>query len=75
MEALRKYFLPLFDSSTSVAVVVTAPSKSKEIGDDLTAAGFVVQQRTVEADAGEDEEGSESGSDEGSESGSEEESD
>ncbi|OCH95812.1 hypothetical protein OBBRIDRAFT_788022 [Obba rivulosa] len=66
LTALRNYFLPLFDSSSSVAVIVTAPSKSKQIGDDLAAAGFVVEQRTVEADAREDGDDSESGSEDGS---------
>lgn len=66
--ALRNYFLPLFDASSSVAVVVTAPSKSQEIGNDLAAAGFLVEQRTVDAEpADSDESGSESGSEDGSE--------
>ncbi len=58
--ALREYYLPVFDPSSSVAVVVTAPSKAKELGDDLTMAGYEVEQRTLHIDP--DEEGEESDS-------------
>jgi len=63
LAALRKHFLPLFDASSSVAVVVTAPSKAAEIGEGLSAIGFEVRQRALEADPDEDDD-SESGSDE-----------
>lgn len=44
---LRKYYLPLFDPSSSVAVVVTKPSKAQEIGQGLDARGFEVEQRRL----------------------------
>ncbi|KAJ6519911.1 Metalloenzyme, LuxS/M16 peptidase-like protein [Mycena sanguinolenta] len=53
LEIFRKYFLPLFDASTSVAVVVTAPSKVDGIVEGLTADGFVVEKRTLEIDPSE----------------------
>ena len=62
LEALRKYFLPLFESSSSVAVVVTAPSKANQIGEDLTDVGFEVEQRSMEINPSEFEEDSESDS-------------
>ena len=64
---LRKYFLPLFDSSSSVAIVVTAPAKTEEIGQGLAGVGFEVEQRTLEVEPDEDSEDdgeSESGSEE-----------
>ena len=48
--ALQKHFLPLFDPSKTVALVVTAPSKIDQIVEDLTAAGFQVSKRTLETD-------------------------
>ncbi len=66
IEALRRHFLPLFDPASSVAVVVTAPSKAAEIGEQLSAVGYKVEQRTLELDPEED--GSESDSDESDES-------
>ncbi|KAF8216136.1 Metalloenzyme, LuxS/M16 peptidase-like protein [Mycena galopus ATCC 62051] len=53
LEIFRKYFLPLFDASTSVAVVVTAPTKVDGIVEGLTADGFVVEKRTLEIDPSE----------------------
>jgi len=50
LEAIRKYLFPLFDSSTSTAVVVTSPGKSEEIKESLTQAGFEVTQRQLEVD-------------------------
>jgi Zn-dependent M16 (insulinase) family peptidase len=50
LEAMRKHLFPLFDSSTSTAVVVTAPGKSEEIKQSLTQAGFEIIQRQVEVD-------------------------
>lgn len=73
----RRYFLPLFDSSSSVAIVVTAPAKVDEIAEGLAETGFVIEKRTLEIDPSElealhdhdcDSCGSESGSDSGSES-------
>ncbi|KAI0348495.1 hypothetical protein BDW22DRAFT_1404375 [Trametopsis cervina] len=63
LKALEKYFLPLFDPSSSAAVVVTAPSKAEEIGAELKTRGFDVEQRTLELGADEDSDGSDSGSD------------
>ncbi|KAF7347762.1 hypothetical protein MVEN_01533700 [Mycena venus] len=71
----RKYFLPLFDSSKSVAVVVTAPAKVDGIVEGLTGDGFLVEKRTLEIDPSELEgdhdhecDSCESGSDSGSDS-------
>lgn len=63
LAALQKHFLPLFDSSSSVAVVVTAPGKAEEIGDGLKAIGFEVEQRVLEVDPSEMEEDNEDESD------------
>lgn len=78
----RTYFLPLFDASSSVAIVVTAPAKLNEIADGLTGTGFAVEKRTLEIDPAElaeahehDCDSCESGSDSGSESESESDSD
>lgn len=68
LRALRKYFLPLFDPSTAVAVVVTAPSKAEEIGKALETRGFAVEQRALEVESDEDSDQSESGSQSDSES-------
>ena len=51
-----------------MAVVVTAPSRSQDISEGLTQAGFIVEHRTLEVDP--DEDGSED-MDSDSESGSE----
>lgn len=72
LKALRKYFLPLFDPSSSAVVVVTSPSKAEEIGKDLSSKGFDVEQRTLDLGPDEDSEGSESGSSDDMETGSEE---
>ena len=62
--AIRTHFLPLFDSSSSVAVVVTAPAKADDIGAGLKAIGFEVTQRVMETDSIDSEdEDSESSSD------------
>lgn len=65
LKALQKYYLPLFDPASSAAVVVTAPSKSEQIGAELSKRGYEVEQRTLDLGADEDEgsEDSESGSD------------
>lgn len=72
LRVLKTYFLPLFDASSSVAVVVTAPSKSSEIAEGLRTAGFLVEKRELEVSP-EDMEGSESESGSDSEEDSEEE--
>lgn len=51
--ALEKHFLPLFDASTSVAVVVTAPGKAQDIGEGLKTIGFEVTQKALEIDPSE----------------------
>ncbi|KAF9473122.1 hypothetical protein BDN70DRAFT_886165 [Pholiota conissans] len=53
LAALQKHFLPLFHPESSVAVVVTAPAKSEEIGDWLKTSGFHVTQKVMEIDASE----------------------
>lgn len=65
LRVLRQYLLPVFDSSTSVVVSVTAPGKADEISKGLKDAGFVVEGRTLELepeDGSEHEDESESGS-------------
>jgi Zn-dependent M16 (insulinase) family peptidase len=61
LEALKKYFLPLFDPASSIAVVVTAPSKLDSVAEGLTESGFDVEKRSLEVDAPESE-GSEAAS-------------
>ena len=69
LAVLQKYFLPLFDSSSSVAVVVTAPGKADQVSEDLGKIGFEVERKTLQVETDEDGEFSESeGSDDGSES-------
>ena len=51
LNAIKTYVLPLFDSSSSVAVVVTAPAKADEIEVGLKAIGFEVTQRVMETDS------------------------
>lgn len=69
LEALKKYFIPLFDAKSSIAVVVSAPGKVESSKEELEKVGYEVEVRTVGVDEGEE---SEDGSDEsGEESGSE----
>ncbi|KAI0068340.1 hypothetical protein BV25DRAFT_1875780 [Artomyces pyxidatus] len=68
LDSLKKYFLPLFDSSSSVVVSVTAPGKADEVTQGLKDAGFEVERRTLQVEH--DEDGSETGSESGSGSGS-----
>ena len=68
LSALKIYFLPLFDPSSSIAVVVTAPAKADEIGAGLRNIGFEVSQRVMEIDPIEMENSEDSGSDSGSSS-------
>lgn len=51
LTALKTYFLPLFDPSSSVAVVVTAPGKADEIREGFEAIGFEVTQRVMGIDS------------------------
>ncbi|KAF9229385.1 hypothetical protein BS17DRAFT_771387 [Gyrodon lividus] len=67
LASLKKYILPLFNSSSSTVVVVTAPSKVDQIADGLKGYGFDVEKRTLEVDPDEDASGSGSGSESGSE--------
>lgn len=60
LQALKTYFLPLFDSTSSVAVVVTAPAKAASTSEELTKLGFDVEQRSVNIDPDEDGEFSDS---------------
>jgi len=64
LRVLRQYFLPLFDSSTSVVVSVTSPGKADEISKGLKHLGFVVGRRTLELEPedGSEHDESESGS-------------
>jgi hypothetical protein len=62
LAALRKHFLPLFDPTASVAVVVTAPGNAQSIGEGMTNAGFDVTQKELHMDPTDMEDG-ESGSD------------
>jgi len=48
--AFQKYFMPLFDPASSVAVVVTATGKVKSIVDGLTNLGFDVTQKELHTD-------------------------
>ena len=50
LSALKIHVLPLFDPSSSIAVVVTAPAKADEIGAGLDAIGFEVTKRVMEVD-------------------------
>lgn len=50
LASLRTHFLPLFDSSSSVAIVVTSPGKAPEIEKGLDAAGFVVEHQSLQFD-------------------------
>jgi Zn-dependent M16 (insulinase) family peptidase len=70
LQALRKHLMPLFDAGSSVAVVVTAPSKMDQTFDGLQKTGFVVERRTLDFDPSELEDGLED-SDSSDETGSE----
>lgn len=59
LEVLKTHFLPLFNSESSVAVVVTAPAKAESIAKSLENQGFDVTQRTLEVDPNELEEANE----------------
>jgi len=69
LDAFKKYFLPLFDAKTSVAVVVTAPGKVDDTAEALTKFGFEVTKRELEFDPEEMETDSDSECESGSEDG------
>ena len=54
LSALKTYFLALFDPSSSIAVVVTGPTKADEIAAGLKGIGFEVSQRVMELESLED---------------------
>ncbi len=66
ISVFRSHFLPLFDSKSSVAVVVTAPSKADAIDAGLKGYGFEVERRSLEIDPSEAEGSDGSDSDSGS---------
>jgi len=47
-ESIQKHISPLFDASSSVAVVVSTPSKTLEIKDGLESFGFEVETRALD---------------------------
>jgi hypothetical protein len=53
LAALRTHFLPLFDPSSSAAIVVTSPFKVDEIRQGLGSLGFDVEERTLDVDSDE----------------------
>ena len=55
--AFQKYFMPLFDPASSVAVVVTATGKVESIVDRLTNLGFYVTQKELHTDSPDTEKG------------------
>ncbi|KAI6047558.1 Metalloenzyme, LuxS/M16 peptidase-like protein [Pisolithus marmoratus] len=48
LASLKKYILPIFSSSSSTVVVVTAPSKVDQITENLEDCGFKPEKRTLE---------------------------
>ncbi|KDQ20880.1 hypothetical protein BOTBODRAFT_26896 [Botryobasidium botryosum FD-172 SS1] len=50
-DAIGKYILPLFNSSSSIAVVVSGPAKVDEIAKGLMSVGFEVEKRTLPGSA------------------------
>ncbi|KAG8964008.1 hypothetical protein FRC03_002292 [Tulasnella sp. 419] len=50
--ALQEYILPLFNPESSIAVIVSAPSRSDSIAEQLTSAGFDVERRTLDVEDG-----------------------
>jgi hypothetical protein len=66
---LKRYVLPIFDPSTSIAVVACAPGKADDISAGLSSEGYDVERRTLDVSPDELADSSEEGS--GSESESE----
>ncbi|KAK0569478.1 hypothetical protein OC861_000851 [Tilletia horrida] len=56
-QVLKQYVVPLFDPSTSICSVVSAPQQAKAIRDSLTAVGYQIEDRTISAADDEDAEG------------------
>jgi hypothetical protein len=50
LDVLRRYVLPIFDPSASIAVVACAPGKADDILAGLTSEGFEVERRTLDID-------------------------
>ncbi len=48
--AFRKYFMPVFDPASSVAVVVTATGEVESVVGGLTSLGFDVTQKELHTD-------------------------
>lgn len=71
-ESITKYFLPVFDPSTSIGAVAVNSGKSDQLEEGYKKLGFTVQKEELPTFEGELEDGSEDGTgSEGSESGSE----
>lgn len=67
LSVLRTYFLPLFESSSSVAAVITAPGKADQIVEEMGKLGFTVEKKQLDFDPSEmDDSGSDSGTDKSS---------
>lgn len=47
INTIKQRILPLFDASSSVAVVASSPNKAGEIKDSLAKYGFEVEERTL----------------------------
>jgi hypothetical protein len=71
LATLEEYFLPLFDSSSSVASIVTGPGNADEIASNLSQLGFDVKQRTLDVGADDMSDISDAEYESGSEMGSE----
>ncbi|EGF99466.1 zinc metalloprotease [Melampsora larici-populina 98AG31] len=54
LKSIEKYFLPIFDARSSVAVVASSPSKAESTASSLKAAGYQVEQRELNVTAEED---------------------
>jgi len=61
-DALKRYVLPVFDPTTSIAVVVSSPAKAGEIAHHLEGVGYEVERRTLDVSMDEYQDSYESGS-------------
>jgi len=68
LASFQKYFMPLFEPASSVAVVVTAPGNAQNIEEGLAGLGFGVTRKELHIDPSDMEDG-ESGSEGDSDSG------
>lgn len=69
LRVLRQYVAPIFDSTSSIAVVSSTPTKVDEISKQLEGLGYEVEVRTLDVEgdgSGSEGSGSETGSDSGS---------